>query len=885
MVLICEKLPKFLSNIYIAGNTNSMRLKKLLPIVFISILLQSVSTQSQCQDIDINKFISHPWVDSVYKSLSIADRISQVFILNNYENSVDSIDYGGIILATKDPVNHRQMVNSLENDLVVPAFVFSYLNDAYGLQLDDVFSFATPTTLAAISEPHLLYETGLAIAKQCNLLGINGLISEKEGLLLQASQESWRLSEINQGFVNQKVLPLGFVKFYQAKDFNLNIMLDSDQPMMMVIDSDSVLEIHRSIHKAIINDQTLMNQLNENCRKILALKYWAGLDNVEKVNISNLKDELNSIESKLLKHELASASLTVLKNNIGLLPISQLENKKIACLTIGKDSNLIFEDYLNHYTRVDQYYTDYNNSENTYSELWSKLNSYDIIIAGLYESDFLQGNVDGEAEFTTFMNWLNNSGKGMITFFGDPALLHNASGILNAPVLVLAYEDNQLTNALAAQLIFGGIDAAGVLPQDIDEIHKKGYGIPVRGLGRFSYLLPEEAGLNSRILNKIDSVASYAIHIKAAPGCQVLIAKDNKVVYKKSFGYHTYDSLHKVTDSDLYDLASVTKVSGALPGLMKLYEEGRFDLDATLGTYLKYFKRSNKKELTFREILAHQSGIKPYIVYWKTAIKKSGKYRRKTISITQSADYPYEISNGLFIHKDYKKKIYKQIKKTKLGEKKYKYSGLTFYLFPDIIESITGEQYTDYIYNNFYKPLGATTLTYNPTKKFDSERIVPTEYDSLFRKQLIHGKVHDEGAAMMGGVSSNAGLFADANDLAKLFQMYCNYGKFGGKEYLKEETIKEFSRCQYPENDNRRGLGFDRPLPEPHENGNTAKSVSQSSFGHSGFTGTFAWADPEYNIVYIFLSNRVYPTRENRKLYELNIRTNIQEIIYEALEK
>ncbi len=220
-----------------------------------------------------------------------------------------------------------------------------------------------------------------------------------------------------------------------------------------------------------------------------------------------------------------------------------------------------------------------------------------------------------------------------------------------------------------------------------------------------------------------------------------------------------------------------------------------------------------------------------------------------------------------------------------MGEKKYLYSGLVFYLFPEIIERLSGQKYTDYLYENFYYPLGATTLTYKPLDKFDLERIVPTEYDSLFRKGQIHGKVHDEGAAMMRGISSNAGLFANANDLAKLFQMYCNYGFYGCREYVSERTVQEFARYQYPENDNRRGLGFDKPLPEPKVDGNAAISASRLSFGHSGFTGTFAWADPKYNLVYIFLSNRVYPTRENRKLYDLNIRTDIQEVFYEAMKK
>ena len=653
---------------------------------------------------------------------------------------------------------------------------------------------------------------------------------------------------------------------------------------MMIIEPIDIPEFHESIQEALTNEQILLEELNEKCRKILALKLWAGLDNMQDVNTIRLPAKLNSGENYFLKHELTRASLTVIKNSQKLLPVSHLENRKIASLTIGKNTNMVFEDYLDNYTQVDHYEVSYYASDKEFSDLWSQLSSYDLIIIGLYESEFLKGNLNGTESFVIFQEWINHSEKCITGFFGDPNLLDNNHAILNASTLILALEDNELYNSLVPQLIFGGIEADGLLPVTINETFQIGYGIPVSNLSRFSYTSPEAAGLNSERLKKIDSIAYWAIKEEAIPGCEIMVVKDNQVVFKKSYGYQTYDSLQNVSDNDLYDLASITKVSGALPGLMKLYEEGKFDLDATLGTYLPYFKKGNKKELTFREILAHQSGIIPYIVFWKTAQKKSGKYRRKTLSITQSDDYNYKIADDLFMHKDYKRKIYKQIKKSKTGEKKYLYSGLTFYLFPEIIEAITGENYTDYIYSNFYKPLGATTLTYKPMEKFGIERIVPTEYDSLFRNLLVHGTVHDEGAAMMRGVSSNAGLFANANDLAKLFQMYCNYGTFGGREYLNEETVREFTTVQYAENENRRGLGFDRPLPEPHEEGNTAKSVSQLSFGHSGFTGTFAWADPEYNLVYIFLSNRVYPTRVNRKLYELNIRTNIQEVIYEAME-
>jgi CubicO group peptidase (beta-lactamase class C family) len=399
-----------------------------------------------------------------------------------------------------------------------------------------------------------------------------------------------------------------------------------------------------------------------------------------------------------------------------------------------------------------------------------------------------------------------------------------------------------------------------------------------------AYTAPEAVGIGSAELLIIDSLVQSAIAQKAIPGAQVLVAKDENIIYHKAFGHHTYDGQQAVALHDLYDLASITKIAGALPLLMQLYEEGKFDLDATLGTYLPYYRRGNKKDITFREILAHQAGLEPWIPYWQDAFRKSGKRKRRYLNTQASKKYSVQVGDQLYLNPKFYKRIHKAIRRSETGEKKYLYSGLVFYLFPEIIEKITGEDYNTLLRSRLYDPLGAGTLTYFP-QKFDKSRIVPTEYDSVFRKQQIHGAVHDEGAALMPGSSSNAGLFSNANDLAKLMQMYANLGVYGGRRYLKEETLREFSRCQYCAEGNRRGLGFDRPPATPSNNGNTARSASPVSFGHSGFTGTFTWADPEHNLVYVFLSNRVYPTRENNKLFRLNTRTNILQAVYDALPR
>ncbi len=397
---------------------------------------------------------------------------------------------------------------------------------------------------------------------------------------------------------------------------------------------------------------------------------------------------------------------------------------------------------------------------------------------------------------------------------------------------------------------------------------------------------PKEIGLDSSfIYTKIDSIVNKAIQEKAFPGCQVLAAKNGAVFFYKSYGFHTYDSITPVTDTSIYDFASVTKITGPLPAIMKLYEEDKLNLDTPFCTYWTDFKHSNKKNITLREILAHQAQLLPWIPFWKMAYKKNRKVKRNAFKSKTSEKHPIEIAQNMFLHKKYLRKIYKSIKKsTLLEEKKYKYSGLSFFLYPELIKRLTGIDYETYLAENFYKPLG-TNLSYNPLRKFEKSIIVPTEYDSIFRKQQIQGYVHDESAAMLGGVSGNAGLFGTALDLAKIMQMYLNGGTYGGKRLLSDSTIKEFTRCQFPENENRRGLGFDKPLLNNKENGSTAIDASNKSFGHAGFTGTFCWADPKNGILFVFMSNRVYPTRNNSKLYQLNIRPSIHQVLYDAVKR
>jgi CubicO group peptidase (beta-lactamase class C family) len=399
---------------------------------------------------------------------------------------------------------------------------------------------------------------------------------------------------------------------------------------------------------------------------------------------------------------------------------------------------------------------------------------------------------------------------------------------------------------------------------------------------------PSKLGLDSTfICQKVDSIMLLGIKEQAFPGAQLLVAKNDTVVFHQAYGFHTYDSLQPVALNDLYDLASVTKVLGPLPALMKLVDEGKLDLDKPFSTYWKPWRnRKDKKDLTLREILSHQAGLIPYIVFLQKVIK-NGKLKSRFVRTTPHKRFEKQVYDNLYINRSFERKMHRIINRSKVSnEKKYLYSGLSFLIFPTLIEQLTQTDYQTYLDNNFYKPLGCHTLGYLPSLKQWVNPIVPTENDTLFRKTVVNGWVHDENASLMGGVSGNAGLFGTADDLAKMMLLYQNFGAVNGRQLISKETVREFTTVQYPKNENRRGLGFDKPLLNnselPLEEAYPSPLASPTSFGHSGFTGTLVWADPENKLVFIFLSNRVYPSRDHRNLYDLNIRTALMDVFYRA---
>lgn len=381
---------------------------------------------------------------------------------------------------------------------------------------------------------------------------------------------------------------------------------------------------------------------------------------------------------------------------------------------------------------------------------------------------------------------------------------------------------------------------------------------------------------------QLDSMVLDAIDSSYFPGAQVLVAKDSQVLFHKAFGYHTYDKQTQVQLDHLYDLASITKVIAGLPILMQLQSIGKFDVNKTLGSYASFARGSTKESIPVRPILAHQAGLHPYFVFWKEAQKHDGSYKRRSFKKKRSRRYPIKITDSLYLHRKYEKKMIERIIDSPLDTTKtYKYSGLFFIMIPQLIQDITGVELDVYLSEYFLTPMGISRLCYNPLQSFSKEEIVPTEEDTLFRNQKVHGTVHDETAAMLAGISGNAGLFGNAYSLFTFFQMYLNGGELRGHKYIRKDVVDEYTSYQYQ--DNRRGLGFDKPPRKWDNTSYIAQSASHLSYGHSGFTGTFVWADPQNDILVILLTNRVFPTRASRGIYTSNFRPRFHQLAYDIL--
>ncbi len=685
----------------------------------------------------------------------------------------------------------------------------------------------------------------------------------------------------------------GLTKFYPS---GVSDRMAVEAGMDVLEFTEDVPRAIAEIRQAVADGRITQASINNRCMKVLRAKAWVGLNQYKPIVLDNLVNDLNQPQSELLNRKLYEGSITVVKNDANLLPLRALDSLRIASVSLESQAITPFQQMLGNYTQVDHFNLTSTSPDSTIARVREALKNYNLILVGVHLNNIRPGVRYGmQAKTAALVNELAATNKAVISVFGNAYVLDKLPGIEKARAIVMPYQWTNLTEELSAQLIFGAIGATGKLPVTVNKLFAYGTGVNTPSLGRLKYTIPEEVGLSSAYLTQqVDSVVNAGLRAKAFPGCVIQLAKDGKVIFRKAYGTITFDGTFGVAPrpvqlNDLYDMASVTKISTSTPALMRLVDLGKFNVDATMSAYLPHYKRSNKANIVWRDVLTHQARLKAWIPFWRETKEgdsnnPAAPFKSKTFSTTRSKRYSIEVTDNLFLNRNYPDKIFEEIKDSPLNDKKeYIYSDLSFYLYPQIVKQLTGEEFEEFLKKTFYRPLGATSLGYRPRNTYPLSRIVPTEYDSLFRKTLIWGRVHDEGGAMLDGLSGHAGLFGSANDLMKLMEMYRQRGSYGGKQYLSPAVLTEFTRYQFPELGNRRGLGFEKPAYK--YNGNAPRSASPSSFGHSGFTGTFTWVDPVYNLSYVFLSNRVYPTRNNNKISDLNIRTNVMEAMYKAMKR
>ena len=932
------------------------------------------------------------WVDSVYNSMSLEEKVGQLFMVQAFSNKglkheniiynlVKDYHIGGIIFSKGDPYRQAILNNTLQEAAQVKLLVGMDAEWGLSMRLDSTYAFPWNMTLGAIKDNKLVEQVGRQIGEHCKRLGVhfnfapvvdintnpenpiignrsfgedrdnvtNKALAFMKGMqsagvmanakhfpghgdtdsdshktlptinfdekridsmelypyktLMKEGLSSVMVAHLNvpaleerpdypsslsktiitdilkgnlgfQGLIFTDALGMkGVANFDNPGDIDLAAFLAGNDVLLMSEDVPmAVTKLIEAYNKKEISEERLALSV----KKILMAKYKMGLNSYKPVVLKNLYNDLNRVKDDVLNEELFENAITVLKSKNEILPIRKLETRNIAYVSMGDDDGSVFYKTLQKYTKVNKI-----EAENL-DELMGKLHQYNTVIVGFHKSNESPWK---DHKFTEKeLVWLYEIARTnavILDVFTKPYALLDLSTEENFDGIVVSYQNSEIAQEKSAELIFGAIASKGHLPVSCG-FFNEGDGLEYNSISNLGYSIPERVGMSSEKLDKIDSIAQLAVDKHMTPGIQLLVARHGKVIYNKNFGKHTYEGKEAVDFNDIYDVASLTKIVATLPLLMEMEENGIVSLESKLSDILPDYKGSNKENITLKEMLSHYARLTPWIPFYYATLDSLKFPDRKYYRRQYSKQFDVQVADELYLRSDYPDSIQKIIKDSDLLPRlRYRYSDLPYYILKKYIEGYYGKSLSDLVQDHYYRSLGANHTTYNPNTKFSLKDIVPTEVDDYFRYQTIQGYVHDMGAAMQGGVGGHAGIFSNANDIAKIMQLFLQKGYYGGKRYFKPETLDKFNTCYYCESDNRRGIGFDKP--QLGEEGPTCGCVSMTSFGHSGFTGTYAWADPEEQIVYVFLANRTYPKAETNLLLRENIRTDIQELIYEAI--
>ena len=955
-----------------------------------------VNSQSIDPLLSIDKQNQIIWVDSVYNSLSLDEKIGQLFFVqttskksNNSKEIIKLINnykIGGIILSTGNPTTQVNFTNKFQQITKTPLLVSMDAEWGVGMRLDSIQKFPWNMSLGAIKDNSIIKQIGVEVGKQCERLGIhmnfapvvdintnsnnpiignraygedkynvtekgiaftigmqsrnilatakhfpghgdtskdshktlptinfqkkrifntelypykklidNGLAAimiahlnvpslEKERNLPSSLSkeiiEETLIKKLNfNGLIITDALEMKGVSDYSKKNIDLLAFLAGNDILLMSSDvSKGIKSIKKSYNKGNISEE----RLSRSVKKILKAKYKVGLHEYTSVIPAGIVKDLNNSSARNSIMNSIKEIPVLIKNNKNNLPLKLNLNKTIN-IQIGNDNGRAFNEYINKYSNVKSIKA----SDLNDLEIDGLLENYDNVIVSLhYLSKTPWDNMNlkiSEADRNYLRILKKHNNKTLVSFTNPYTLSQIDLDSYNS--VLIGFQNNTEFQKIVAQQIFGALEINGLLPVSINKNFMKGTGIKTEALNILSYAEPETVGVDNDVLKKIDSIINYAINNEMTPGAQILVAKDSKIIYDKSFGKLRYNENSIINDETIYDLASLTKILVTTPILMNLIDDNIVNLETRLGEIIPRYQNSNKKNITLKELFSGHAALQAWIPFYKETLDKENKPSEKYYLLKETNSNTVKVSPNMYLKSDYLDTIRNMIRDSDLLEKKYKYSDLTYLIIQEFIENHYNVNLEMIINDLFFQKLGIN-LNYNPAEKYSTKNIAPTEIDEYFRYKEVHGYVHDMAAAMFGGVSAHAGLFGNSINVAKVMQMYLQGGNYAGMQIINSDTIDLFNNCYYCHEENRRGVGFDKPQLE--EDGPTCGCVSMDSFGHSGWTGTFTWADPEKNIVYVFLSNRSYPSGETAGkslLVKENIRSEIQKIIYQSIKE
>lgn len=783
---------------------------------------------------------------------------------------------GGLILIDGNKEEIRDYVSELNQQFGKKLPIFREISAEESVLFANG-AFSSSSELLKTATPATLEAYGYHIGKEISLTGIAGCIIKSSTVIDKSQQNSFEKGLTKAGLIiiNDDT---------NTNDYNLDTEeIKKPKKQFESYNATDELMVHRSTdvenwlidwlnNDILIIDQNQEESLNSFSKNIKSNKWYRKIAEKKNQKSKNLisSKPIGKTVNKLiswdkLQFELIRESIVIVNDNRNI-PFPDLD---VSFLLIGTEEILPLYNSMYRYAPVQ--FLDWSVFDSEPERVLTEAVSVDQLI--IYHRNL--------SDLATIRSMAAQKKKFTI-LTSKP---EDVKELLSYGTVIYLNDFDSRQQNLAGQILFGGLPSGGYLPFDVDDRIRRGQSIQTEANYRMAYSKPEMQNINADTLQKIDDIISESIRSGAFPGCQVVVVKNNTLIYDKAFGYFTYDSIFPVRTHHLYDLASITKVAATLQAVMFLQEQGAISLNEKLGTYLPELKGSNKYDLTIRNILLHEAGLKPYLPFWKVTLEKDllSPYVYQTTADSLSDNKTFGLN---YPTPRQKEAVWQEVIDSdlrKLGKHdtayNYRYSDLGFMFLHMLVERVSQQPLDNFLAQNIYQPLGLKSTLFNPLTRFPREEISPTEYDYYFRNAQIWGSVHDQNAQVLGGVAGHAGLFSNAHDLSKLMQMNLNGGKYGGYRFLHNKTLQYFTTKQ--KEHNRRGLGWDKP---DTDNGNTSKAASEKTYGHTGFTGTAVWVDPEYDLIFVFLSNRVYPSAENKKLMKNNIRIRIQDVIYEAIE-